>query len=478
MTQPHFPLKTTFGKLYVYFLNEQKDIIDTATITVDDSPLTGIGQHFDGQSGCLSDPTRNLAGHWDRDGDGFVDSWGPGNNTAFALPANASSTVEDNILARDIHNFDAVRYYDESSTPGNHFIILGMSGYDYGGDGPQNGLGDEITTGVVMVVEIDSSGQVVDCTPINSNSEPIHQNNFVNPAYPSATTPGDAYLGWPLALSDIDNDGILDIIAGQDGHLNDLYYDQPELCFDEWGNFDYTAVDGLPDESTENDCGNVTDLVVMLMNSDMTVRETGLVKGKDMGQTLENNYLQYAKTIDGEGKIAVAHTRGASDSNSRLYILDISFDNSKPLGERLVLDSYNILDEDDVNQFECQPGIQCNLQTVGVDGNDDGFGKGFQVIEDLNGDGLNDFLVGSLFADIDSKSHGECGGDGTVYILYMSDADTIKGVQQILPPYEQACGHLGQHLFTGGAGDYFGHSIAILNHTNGLPTFAVGANTI
>ena len=461
--------RTQYGKIQILFMDDDGNVTGLNTITMDDG-TNGIGQHFSG-AGCLSDPTRNLDGHWDSDHDGVVDSWGPGNNTAFTLPAGASSTVQDNILARDVQALEQLQYWgNHPINTSNHVLIVGAGNWDYGGDGlgfnEDQDYHDQITTGAVLVIEIDTSGDVVSCSAINSMTDYPGYENPVYGALPDFNEHGigyakDSYLGKPLTLSDVNDDGILDIIAGQDGHLNDNYYSNPELCFDEWGNYDFDT-DGSGDNGDGiDDCGNISDLVILFMNSDLSVDSTALIRGADFGQSLDINYLQQLQSLDGKGKIAVASVMGGSNGDDAFKVMNINPDGS--------LESYNLLDEADVNIFDCEQGVQCDLNTD--DEGNEGFGRDVLLVDDLNGDGVDDLLVGAYFTNTDVTP---CSGEGTFYIIYKSVDDTIKGIQKVDAPYEQKC----RSNDTNGsfAGDYFGHGITVWQlDGDGFPILAISA---
>lgn len=86
--------------------------------------------------------------------------------------------------------------------------------------------------------------------------------------------------------------------------------------------------------------------------------------------------------------------------------------------------------------------------------NEDDFGVGVEEIGDLDGDGVQDFAIGAWMDD-------DGGSDlGAVYILFMTEADTVKSFQKI----SSTTGGFGGTLTTNGD---FGQSITSLGDLDG-----------
>lgn len=95
--------------------------------------------------------------------------------------------------------------------------------------------------------------------------------------------------------------------------------------------------------------------------------------------------------------------------------------------------------------------------------NGDMFGSAVAPLGDLDGDGVNDFVVGA-------PSQTGSGSGGAVQVLLMNANGTVKLSQRI------ASGVGGGPILA--SGDYFGHSVALLGDVDGdgLPDIAVGAD--
>lgn len=105
----------------------------------------------------------------------------------------------------------------------------------------------------------------------------------------------------------------------------------------------------------------------------------------------------------------------------------------------------------------------------------DEFGCSIANIEDLNGDGVADLVVGAC-GDTDSrkgfapggKGREACIASGAIYILFMNIDGTVKYHRKI-------SARSGNLLVGPQPGDRFGASVAFVGHRNGCTVIAVGA---
>ena len=86
---------------------------------------------------------------------------------------------------------------------------------------------------------------------------------------------------------------------------------------------------------------------------------------------------------------------------------------------------------------------------------DDYFGSDIDNIGDLNGDGIDDLVVGAPFDD-DVNTNA-----GAVYILFMKADGTVDDEQKISGLTGGA-----DVVFDGGSSDYFGYAVASIGDVN------------
>ena len=93
-----------------------------------------------------------------------------------------------------------------------------------------------------------------------------------------------------------------------------------------------------------------------------------------------------------------------------------------------------------------------NLQTTIEEG--DRFGISVSKIGDLNGDGVNDIVVGAMGDDDGGSTH------GAVYILFLNSDGTVKSEQKISSTEGNFSGELDE-------GDLFGYGVNLIGDLNG-----------
>ncbi len=300
-----------YGAIIILFMDEQGSVLNSKRITIDNN-VNGLG------TSCLDDSTRENVG--------------------------------DNLLARDSQSLESLAYLGNFLN-NNPTLVIGYPTGDF--------KGDDSNSGDVLLVEILTNGNVESCTKLTQLS-----------GYSNGGSIGDELsFGMPLLTTDVDADGILDLIVGNAGH-----------------------------SMFANDYG-LTDFLVFLLDGDGKIKNTKANSGMLLGMTLYDEGLESGTTINGETKIAfgLGDEKGGDDG----FIIANMFSDGS-------LSSSNRIDESTINYFGFDIDTQQNSPNYGNDsfdpdddndGTSDGFGNALLGVGDLNGDDMNDLIVGSFNDD-------------------------------------------------------------------------------
>ena len=266
-----------------------------------------------------------------------------------------------------------------------------------------NGLGN---SGAVYMLELDTDGTVANCFAIIP-SIPSSTTGF-NPDSDKYLETGGAFLGLPLIATDLDGDTINELLVGA-GNNDDDSTNMWVLFLNSTG-----GVDHHPDTPIFG----ITDL-----------------------KSSSGNYIEAGDTISGGKKIVLgAYTEGTSGT---IFIVNL----------------------DSTGGFESSTTIAGTSLDPGVAAGSH-FGSGVTGIGDMDGDGIDDIMVGAIRGDDSNNDSGE------VYILFMNSDDEVKESQKISNESEFA--RIGEEPFA--ASDEFGNGMALWQTSDNVATIAISAH--
>lgn len=423
------------GSISIIFMNSDGSASGVKKISIDNSTIVndgmtgeytavisdfktgnGIGQNFDAVlgSGCLSDITHGPSNTWYRE----------------------TKAIEEiaYLGVRDIVGGNA----------GAHAVLaLGTSAYDYNGE----------DSGGVTLIEIDTDGTVLSCNILGENGDI----SFTNPSTAGVSRGAEwTYFGWPLIATDVDGDDTLDLVVGQDDDYdggydanglptNFDYLTNPQYFHEWYGNRTAGIVldnntpksgdsdtspnsvrkciaDGIDFDYRGTDLGQLcqpemwigtTDLVVLLLNDNGSVKGTKLIDAGAFGMDGSIRWLETGSTIDGNGKIAVSGNACNKYQSSAVYILDLDTDGT-------LLSSFEYGAEYIDDNF---PGFNLNLDADNYGDCASAFGSGLAPLTDLDNNGVDDLLIGN-------EQNGEVGA----YVTYLESNGSIKDMNKIESP--------------------------------------------
>ena len=214
-----------------------------------------------------------------------------------------------------------------------------------------------------------------------------------------------AFFGFPLLATDLNGDGKNELIA-----------------------------------AATSDDDNSSDLWVLFLNTDGSVAShsaTPILFRTDLGGT---GYLDDGATVDGENKIVV----GEAGTNN-VFIVNLNTDGT----------------------FSSSTTIS-GVTEVGSSVNDN-FGAGVSPVGDLDGDRIEDILVGAIFTEDNGIGGGN--NEGHAYIIYLNSDDTVKETQEISNTTENT--RTGSTFLS--ANDFFGHGMTLWKTEGGVATIAISA---
>lgn len=284
---------------------------------------------------------------------------------------------------------------------------------------PRNDHGGLADSGAVYMLELNTDGTVDNCLRI------IPGENGFAPANNRYLEAGDAFFGWPLIATDLNGDGQNELIAGasEDG----------DATTNLWVFFlaSTGAVASHPSEPIKG------------------VGDIGVTEG-----TVDRDYFSDGDTIDGGTKIVIGvengddipdNIKGDIDEVGAIHIINLNSDGTFGSSTRI-------------------DGISLG-QGISIDNGEENFGTGVAGIGDMDGDGVNDILVGNRTGDDTNADSGE------VYILFMNSDDTVRESQKISNESENT--RNGSTPFA--LNDFFGHGMTLWKDEPEHVIIAIGA---
>jgi len=258
-------------------------------------------------------------------------------------------------------------------------------------------------SGAVYMLELNSDGTVDNCVLITEDSNGFDPGAGV---YRQSGEGQAANFGWPVIATDLNGDGQNELIVG-----------------------------------ATSDDDNYTDLWVLFLTTTGAVSShpaTPISGNTDIGID-SSEYLSDGASISGT-KIVVSNENDG-DGGGSVFIVNLSSTGAF------------------VSVTEI-PGTEI----AGV-ANDERFGSGVAPLGDMDGDGVNDIMVGNEAGDDTNSLSGE------VHILYLYADDTLKEYQSISNISENA--RTGSNPFA--ASDLFGHGMSVWKEDGTNAVIAIGA---
>jgi len=190
--------------------------------------------------------------------------------------------------------------------------------------------------------------------------------------------------------------------------------------------------------SANNNADNASNFWTLFLNNDGSVASHIAIPLRmidDLGVTA---FIDAAVSIDGAKKIAI----GVSN---KVHIVNLNADGS----------------------YSSSTSFTAASIDAAIEGNAS-FGKGLTNLDDINGDGINDILVGAIFAhDNDNTAD-----TGAGYVIYLNSDDSVKDSQEITNDSEFT--RTGAKFLA--ADDYFGNGMTLWKTSSNTATFAIGAH--
>jgi len=320
-------------------------------------------------------------------------------------PERGSSS--DDILGRTPQSLESISFLGNFIN-NNPTLAIGYSGGDF--------KGDDSNSGEVFLVELSNTGNVSSCIKLTEI-----------PGFSNVGSTNElSSFGTPIFTSDVNSDGYLDLVVGRNGTFVDI----------------------------DNE-GYGTDLLFFLFNKEQTISQTSVLEGITLGLTKFDMGLKSGHSLDGQKKIVVS-SGDEKGGDSKLIIIN--------LNDEQLLKTHNSLLDTDFDFFGFTIDMKANSpyeqnpffdSTDDSDGESDAFGYDIYSLGDLDGDQIEDLIVGA-FNDNESATNG-----GAIYFLLLYSDDALKDV------YKLSNSDLSSN-------DSFGHGIASFQ-SNDKTWLAVGA---
>lgn len=313
----------------------------------------------------------------------------------------------------DNRSLEQLEFVGDLDNDGMPTLALGAASHNH------NGI---IDSGVVYMLELDSDGTVDTCFKIvPSISSSTTGFAPANNQYLETT---DAFFGWPLIATDLNGDGQNELIVG-----------------------------------ASDDTDATTNLWVLFLNSTGGVAShpatpiLGITDIEITPDTIDRDYISDGDTISGGTKIVIGVENGddtpgntTGDEVGAIHIINLTSDGAFSSSTQIL-------------------GISLGQ---GIGGDDDGeeFGRGVAGIGDMDGDGVDDIMVGNISGDDTETNSGE------VYILYLNSDDTVKESQKISNISEKT--RTGSAPFS--SDDLFGNGMALWIEDGTSAVIAIGVH--
>lgn len=320
-------------------------------------------------------------------------------------PERGSSS--DDILGRTPQSLESISFLGNFIN-NNPTLAIGYSGGDF--------KGDDSNSGEVFLVGLSNTGNVSSCIKLTEI-----------PGFSNVGSTNElSSFGTPIFTSDVNSDGYLDLVVGRNGTFVDIYNE-----------------------------GYGTDLLFFLFNKEQTISQTSVLEGITLGLTKFDMGLKSGHSLDGQKKIVVS-SGDEKGGDSKLIIIN--------LNDEQLVETHNSLLDDDFSFFGFTIDMKANSpyeqnpffdSTDDSDGESDAFGYDIYSRGDLDGDQIEDLIVGA-FNDDESATNG-----GAIYFLLMNSEDYLKDVYKLSNPNITS-------------NDSFGHGIASFQ-SNDKTWLAVGA---
>lgn len=286
--------------------------------------------------------------------------------TADAAGIGASCIVGDS-TNREADSLEQLAFVGDLDGDGMPTLALGA---------PRNSHNGIAESGAVYMLELDTDGTVDTCFTIVPS---IHSSTTgFNPPDGDYLEAFDAFLGWPLIATDLNNDGQNELIAG-----------------------------------ASDDTDSTTNLLVFFLNSTGGVDShsatpiLGVTDIEIAPDTVDRDYISDVDTIDGGTKIVIGVDDGdpniSGDEVGAIHIINLT-----PAGA-----------------FSSSTQILGTSLGQGISGDSEEFGRGVAGIGDMDNDGVDYIIVGNRAGDDTNANSGEA------YILFMNNNGTVKESQKI-----------------------------------------------
>jgi len=314
-------------------------------------------------------------------------------------------STNDDIFARDAQSLESITFLG-NFTNDNPTLAIGYSRGDF--------MGDDSNSGDVLLVELTNTGDVLSCNKLTQI-----------PGFPNdGSISEESLFGIPIIISDINSDGNSDLIVGINSTLI------------------------LSEE------GYVTNLHFFLFDELQNINKSYVIPSELFGMTKYHMGIESGYSLNGQQKIVVGSADDVGGDNI-LYIITL---NDGPLYEAV----YEI-DVDTLTQFGFTIDDQANSPygnsdydlDDNSDGESDAFGYDVYSLQDFDGDGNEDLIVGA-FNDDDPVTNA-----GSIYFLLLNADDSIKDAYKLSNPNITS-------------NDSFGHGITSFQ-SNNKTWLAVGA---
>lgn len=276
-----------------------------------------------------------------------------------------------------------------------------------------HGTTPPVNSGAIYMVELFPTGKVDTCLRIVSTGDGTGDNGFTPSAsvYNVGGSGNDAELGRILIATDINGDGQNELLVG--------------------------AVDSFP--------GTTNDMWTLFLTTTGAVDSFVEIPAASIGIGA-GDALSDGSVFGGGNKILLGSPNGG-DGGGSVFIVTLSSNGT--------LSSVTEIEGSSIT------GIA----------NDDQFGSGVAFLGDMDGDGVDDILVGNISGDDEGDGFG-INSSGEAYILFLNADDTLKEAQKISNESEYT--RTGVNPFA--PNDLFGNGMELWIDSGGNAIIAISAH--